>query len=105
MSTGQFEKQKGQQLALFNAGADWKCQVMHALRHFCRDRKSSGRPQFRFEEFRASVEHGAKPSHPNAWGALPRIALKEKLISDTGRFEPATSARTRCHPVRVWTAL
>ena len=96
--TGHKLKMAGQQIALQFAGS-WADNAIASLRLFC-----VGRQRFAFEEFReAAPSYGLEPppSH-KAWGALPRIAVREGLIRSTTEYRPATSPRTHAHPVRVW---
>jgi hypothetical protein len=103
---GQILKTQGQQLALFNAGK-WSDEAIDKLRAFCKARKDLEMPEFRFEEFRQVAESSGwpLPHHSNAWGALPRLAVKHNLIRPTGRYEKATSVATHAHPVAVWIAI
>lgn len=100
-------KDDGQQLALFNAGTLWVDQTIANLKAFCKVRKEIGQPEFRFEEFRqVAQERGwPLPASYKAWGALPRLAVKRRLIRPTGRYERAQSAATHAHPVAVWAVL
>lgn len=97
------QKQLGLDLVTENAG-DWMDYIIEKLRAFCKVRKSIGRAKFRMEEMRKLAEdlNWTMPHSANAWGALPRIALKAGLIRFTGEFVPAQSRRTHGHPVRVW---
>lgn len=104
-SQGQILKEQGQQLALFNAGK-WTDLVIERLRDFCAERKAMNAPEFKIEDFRERLElsGGPLPHHSNAWGALPSIAVRQKLIRSTGRYEKAKSDRTHAHPVAIWIA-
>jgi hypothetical protein len=103
MNLGQRLKQKGQQQAFDYAGERFKNEVMPALREWLRVRKKFGYHEFKFEEFRAYCERvDLIPSSPNAWGALPKMAVNYGLIIPTDRYEKATTARTRNHPVKIW---
>jgi len=100
-------KERGQQLALFGAGANWIDQIMECFAQFCADRKNEGRPEFRFEEFRETIELRGYPlpaSH-KAWGAVPLRACRANLIEWTQEYVAATSAKTHAHPVKEWRAL
>ncbi len=104
--TGRQRKEFGQQLALLNSGK-WAEITIERLKAFCKVRKECGFPLFRFEEFRWVAEQAGweLPASPNAWGALPKIAAKRKIIAATSEYQPAQSARTHHHPVRVWQAI
>jgi len=107
MNSGAQLKEHGQQLAIWNAGANWLEQTLDNLKAFCKVRKDIGRPEFRAEELRQiAAERGwPMPPSPNAWGAIPAIAARRGIIKFTGRYENAQSPRTRSHPVKVWEAL
>ena len=96
-------KQAGQDAAL-NAAGVWRIDVIEALRRYLKG-VAPGQC-FAIEDFRAwALMHGepaAEPSHHNAWGSLPRIAIGEGLIRWTGDYRPAISARTHAHPVRLY---
>lgn len=100
-------KEAGQQMALFGAGDDWLSTTLDKLAVFCADLKRAGRDKFRFEEFRAAAPAlGVKqPSSHKAWGAVPRVAVKRKIIGPTNEYQAAQSEKTHAHPVKVWEAL
>lgn len=100
-------KEAGQQLALLNSGDTWTETTIERLKAFCKVRKQLNKPLFRFEEFRLLAEKAGwdMPASPNAWGALPKIAVKRMIIASTGEYQAAQSARTHHHPVRVWQAI
>lgn len=102
MQAAQHLKNQGQQLALLNAGPDWKAAAMQLLREYCS--LDEAKPSFRFEQFRAwALCHGLwePPSH-KVWGSLPLIACREGIIRWTGNYEPAISAKTHGHAVKTW---
>lgn len=104
--SGREQKQLGLDLVTENAG-DWMEYIIEKLRAFCKVRKDIGRKTFRMEELRdvAVTQQWKMPHHANAWGALPRVALRDGIIAFTGLYENATSPRTRSHPVKIWCAL
>jgi hypothetical protein len=96
-------KQAGLALAQLNAGS-WVDETLDQLATFCKVRKAEKKACFRFEEFRLVLEAlslDAPKSH-KAWGCLPRLATQRGLITWTGRHEPALSAKTHGHYVKVW---
>jgi hypothetical protein len=107
MTPGQSLKEQGQQLALFNAGQDWASSTLEKLVVFCAQLKQSGQTKFRFEQFRAAAPAlgVAQPISHKAWGAIPRVAVKRKIIGPTNEYQAAQSEKTHAHPVRVWEAL
>lgn len=103
MNLGQRLKERGQQMAFDYAGDRFKRESIPALREWLATRKKFGYHEFRFEEFRAFCERNElAPESQNAWGALPGMAVKAGLIRPTGRYEKASSAKTRRHPVMIW---
>lgn len=107
MITGQMLKERGQQIALFNAGDEWVDYILDKFRAFCKVRKEMGSPVFKFEEFREVAEKSGweTPASHKVWGALPRRFCKEGLIKWTGEHKPAQSKRTHGHYVKTWVAL
>lgn len=79
----------------------WIAQAMALLRRYLAHYAG---PEFKIESFRTfAVACGLPaPRSHHAWGALPRLAVRDGLIEWTGRYEPATSVRTHGHPVRVY---
>ncbi len=104
--TGNDLKYAGMQLTLSN-NLEWKEKIMARLVYYCMLRKMSGVPRFRFEEFRQYIiaNKYEQPKDSHAWGALPRIAAREKLIKWTGEHQPAHSLKTHSHYVKVWEAV
>jgi hypothetical protein len=102
--TGASLKKHGQQMALFNAGPGWTTEALQYMRGFCAMRREFKQTEFRFEEFTAWARQMglSEPTSHHAWGALPRIMVREKLAVWTGAFEPAKSPKTHAHPVKVW---
>lgn len=95
-------KRDGQRAAIEAAG-DWADRAIAALRTFLANLEPG--QAFAIEDFRqwaAVTGELDPPSHHNAWGALPRLAILEELIAWTGEYRPAVSARTHAHPVRLY---
>jgi hypothetical protein len=105
--TGESLKTAGMQTALDHAGEKWTASTLDKLRAFCKARKDMGAPAFRFEEFVSVAKDRGWPMPPssNAFGALPRLAVRAGLIRFTGQYENAKSPKTRCHPVKIWMAV
>lgn len=102
MGYGNQLKEEGQALALEHAGAPWAERAMGLLRRFCGS--AFARRPFAFEDFRAwATAQGLEdPPSPNAWGGLPRIAIRDGLMHPTGEYRPARSPMTHAHPVRLY---
>ena len=47
-------------------------------------------------------EHGVRPHHPNAWGALTSAMSRRGVIRPTGEYVKATSTRNHGHPYQLW---
>ena len=99
-------KEQGQQMALFS-NQSWSTLIMDELAFFCALRKVRNEPIFRFEEFRYFAEQDGieSPTTHKAWGAIPRIAVKQGLIKWTGDHQQAQSLKTHGHYVKTWCAL
>lgn len=98
-------KDAGQQLAMDFAG-EWHSAAILELRGWLAIHKAKGHTTMTFEQFRHEARN--QPRTSKAWGALPRIAVKERLIAPllhadgTPVMRNAESIRTHGHPVRVW---
>ena len=55
------------------------------------------------EAWRATCEeHGVRPHHPNAWGALTSSMARRGIIRATGQYVKANSKRNHSHPYQLW---
>lgn len=55
------------------------------------------------EEIRQRISNlGLSPHHPNAWGALIRSAVKEKLITPTGVWSPMRQPKSHARRTPVY---
>ena len=104
--TGYDLKEQGMQLALFNS-RDWATDALEKFKAFCKARKEMCKPEFRIEEFRdvAELSGWPQPTSLNAYGSLPRIGVKAKLIEFAGRHERAQRKDAHARDVRVWRAI
>ena len=61
------------------------------------------RGEFTFETFRAYtvLMRLPAPTDAHAWGSLSLAAMRAGLVEWTGRYMPAHSVKTHCHPIRV----
>ncbi len=100
--SGRFLKEAGQQRALDGAGSDWSQTIIALLRDWLLPRQGQ---RIVFEDFRAQVPLDSHPQSPKAWGALPAMACRAKLIEATGEYARAKSPRTHAHPVALWRVL
>ncbi|MDI1301975.1 MAG: hypothetical protein PSX71_08730 [bacterium] len=96
-------KSGGQAVALSHAGKDWLQAALDALPVFLREKH--GNP-FALEEFRAWSESGGlpAPASANAWGSIPKIAMRKNLIRHTGRAIKALEPKARARLVMEWVA-
>lgn len=93
-------KQAGQYRAANNSSEF----IQHAIAEF--RRWASPGESFRVEQFRDHcLAVGIAPESPAAWGSLPGILARRKLITWRGEYAPAHSPATHGHPVRVWVVL
>lgn len=102
LDIGQRLKRDGQD-AVLSANAGWTDRALATLRVWL-DLPEHDKT-FAIEDFRrwAITDGGLDfPSHHNAWGGLPRLAVNAGLIVWTGEYRPATSAKTHAHPVRLY---
>lgn len=102
-------KAAGQEKAERKAGAGWQAVMITALRAFCANKKLDGMhsvsiPRFTMDEFRlyAKANYLPDPESMNAWGALPRRAVREGVIRATGEFRQAVIESAHARVVRVW---
>ncbi|WP_175848542.1 hypothetical protein [Burkholderia multivorans] len=100
--TGEQLKAEGQAAAAKAAGESWRDAAITALKDFAATNYvHSGRTDFTIDEFR---DAGAcpEPANPNAWGSLPRVAVKLGVLNPT--FDTQTARRPKAHArtVRVW---
>lgn len=100
--SGRFLKEQGQKRALDGAGPEWSARALALLRDWLTTRRGE---LVVFEDFRAQIPLDAHPASAKAWGALPRMAVKAKLIASTGDYAKARSPRTHAHPVALWRVL
>lgn len=102
MRTGEQLKERGMQLALFNAGEDWSDAVI-AFAALYAERT----PHFKVEDIRAAwfAAGGDPPPKHNAWGSIGRNVVKHGIGKHEGRYMPAVSPSTHSHPVRLYRSL
>lgn len=50
----------------------------------------------------AMLEQGIMPHHSNAWGALVKAAIRQRLLHPTGRFVPMRSKKSHAHTTQVY---
>lgn len=105
-TTAKTRKEAGQQLAMFNSGL-WRETVLDLLRRFAKARRNNGIPDFTMDHFRSWAETHTQLKAPhslNAWGALPRLAMKAGIIKPTGMIDTAKRPASHGRLVRVWRA-
>jgi hypothetical protein len=99
--TGEQLKAEGQAKAAKHAGAAWREEALFGLKMWLRMRLMRGFTEMNFDEFRASP-YAFDPSSINAWGTLPRSAVKRGLIEPTDRVVKAKRAKAQSRIVKVW---
>lgn len=101
-------KTAGMQLALTFSGA-WQDEVIAELAGWLATEKARGTRTCTIEQFRAQCK--TRPTSPNAWGSLPRMAAKAGLIAravdSAGEpiYRKAAAPKTHAHPVGVYRIL
>lgn len=103
MKIGDILKERGMQLTLDHAGEDWRVQAIDGIREW-RDKTARTGKLYAFEEIKQHlVENGLRnPPHVNAWGAIAKAAIKQKLIEGTGLFRTAKSPSAHSRVVRLY---
>ena len=98
-------KHRGQQLALDISG-NWAECVLEEFAFWLERQRAIGLTWITVEEFRAQARN--RPVSANAWGSLPRLAMKAGLIEPKWAAPgvqdraPAASVKTHGHEVKRW---
>lgn len=104
-AAGAEAKRHGQQLALDISG-DWAERVIEEFSGWLAIQRRRGLTWVTIEEFRAAAQN--RPISANAWGSLPRLAMKAGLIEPKWAAPgiqdraPAASVKTHGHDVKRW---
>jgi len=101
VKTGEQLKSEGQAKAIKRAGSEWLATALTALKEFCTDQYAEGAQDITIDEFRLA-NYAPEPVNPNAWGALPRAAVKAGYINPTTRTVKASRIAAQARVVRVW---
>ena len=101
-STGEQLKAAGQAKALKHAGSAWLANILSDFRDYVERRYCHGHDDVNVDAFRATVSPWREPVNPNAWGALPRAAVKAGYITPTDRIVKATRPQAQARVVKVW---
>lgn len=107
-SAGESLKATGMQLALDYSG-DWAEEVVDELAAWLHAQKRMGLTTITIEQFRGRAI--CKPASANAWGSLPRLAIKAGLIAPhwvapgVQMRVKAASPKTHAHEVKSWVIL
>jgi hypothetical protein len=97
--TGEQLKAEGQAKAAKHAGEAWREDALYWLRLWLLSRPY--KTEITFDEFR---ETGLvpDPANLNAWGTLPRSAVKRGLLEPTDRVAKAKRPKAQSRIVKVW---
>lgn len=101
-------KARGQQLAL-RFSESWADDIVREFMAWSSAEKASGIMETTIERFR--VEAKNRPAKHYAWGALPRLLCKARLIAPKVREDGsqvtrrAASPKTHAHDIKVWRLL
>lgn len=103
MRLGEILKEQGMALVLENAGEDWQVAALNLIRRW-RARSAKPGKLYAFEDIKKwVVDHGLEPPpHCNAWGAIAKEAVKERIIEPTGLFRLAKSPVAHSRVVRLY---
>jgi hypothetical protein len=99
--TGEQRKAEGQAKAAQAAGEAWREEALFRLKMWLRWRAARGFKEMNFDQFRESGL-ASEPPTPNAWGTLPRAAVKRGLIEPTDRVAKAKRPQAQSRIVKVW---
>lgn len=99
---GEQLKAAGQVKAVKRSGNEWVDTALAKLKEFCTNEYVYGDCiDITIDDFR---QYGGcpEPAHPNAWGALPKAAVKAGYIKPTSRTEKALRPKAQSRIVKVW---
>lgn len=97
------QRAKESSLALVaeNAGP-WTDDARAYLKKWCAEREGH---EVTGEDVRlALTQAGLVPHHPNAWGSLIRIAVKDGLLGHSGNWRPMQAVKSHGRMTPVYTA-
>jgi len=99
--TGQTLKTNGQNSALRSAGSAWLHHALAELRHWLNESYLAGRRVVTMDEFR-QTQRCTEPYSPNAWGSLPRSAVRAGLLIPSHTDAKAKRLAAHARRVRLW---
>jgi len=99
--TGTTLKVIGQTRARQSAGSEWLSAALHELHKWLRDLHQAGHNKITMDDFR-QAGCVAEPRSANAWGSLPKAAVRAGLLSPTSRSAPAKRPSAHARRVRLW---
>ena len=98
---GEQLKAAGQAQAIKHAGNGWLEKALERLKEYATARWLDGYLAVTIDEFRSSP-YAIEPHHVNAWGALPRAAVKAGILTPTPRTVKAKRVKAQARVVKVW---
>ncbi|KVE35701.1 hypothetical protein [Burkholderia sp. BDU5] len=98
---GEQLKAEGQAKAVKRAGSEWLATALSRLKDYALESYAYGQGEVTIDGFRES-QHAIEPSNVNAWGALPRAAVKAGILTPTSRTVKAKRVKAQARVVRVW---
>jgi hypothetical protein len=101
VTTGEQRKAEGQAQAKKRAGSEWLADSLFWLGLWVRSRREAGETEINFDQFRSS-HLPDEPPNVNAWGSLPKAAVRAGLITPTDRVAKAQRPTAQARTVRVW---
>ena len=105
MQTAIDRQHYGQQLAITKAGIDWQSEALSALRAYLVIRGDGA--EFTLEDFRVWAESTGvifPPASINAWGSVPKAAVRAGICRPTGKVKKAQRPESHARLIRVWEA-
>ncbi|CDK30086.1 putative transcription regulator [Burkholderia phage AMP1] len=98
---GEQLKAEGQAKALKRAGSEWLATALAKLKEYATGEFCYGVNAITIDTFR--IEGGCpEPKNPNAWGALPKAAVRAGILLPTDRTSKAARPQAQARVVRVW---
>jgi len=105
MLLGEILRERGMNLALFNAGS-WRDDALEKMREYIQWRKEFcvNGDLFGMDQFRMWALENGLPDPPsiNAYGSLGRIACKDGLIEATNQYVKSEMPSAHRRIIKLW---
>jgi len=100
-TTGETLKQAGQTRALQRTGSAWLTRALRELQSWLADVYVAGRRVVNMDEFRQATRC-PEPASPNAWGSLPKAAVRSGLLAPSHTTQKAKRLAAHARRVQLW---